>query len=656
MLGNNEEHPVSESLLLFVEGELQGKEIAFVQAHLDACWDCRGKISKIEMTITDFTEFEKRIWKFQTPSANFSDDFNSKLRALSAETKAQKKKEHRFFDFLKFYQNLSFSAKFANVLAFVVIVALLVSQFVLRTQKVSAAEILANADASEKTKSGEVFQPVINQKIQIKKKINGTETESFAVESWNDKLRLRQRLALLETDGRKLITENAIGKNKDEISAPLALDKVRKILRKNRMDAVQPLSANSFANWRNAANLTNETVEKSVSETGAEILSINSETAATSEKGLIVSAKFSVRSSDWHPVKLVINVQNESLETFEFSETDYQVISYKNLDAGILPSVETVVAVPNAEPLESANQSAKNELETKPDANSNTNLTNKSETAEPKILIKPETASSEDELEILRVLQNANADLGEQISVERRADGKISVSGIVENKTRRDELTKALQAVADPQKVKINIRAVDELNRTKRAPNKSETIATEEIPETTAVPVDRELRSYFSKQGIGGTALNERIEGFSRQILGRSRRVSQFGWSLRKLAEGFSAKQVAEFTPEAKAKRNSLLLARVRDFRREAQGLRDDLQPAFGNLSGAAGIGKISSEQELREAVKRLADASRNLDEAVRGSFTLGNAPNAAAVGNASFAQTLKTAIGLAEQIENYLK
>jgi hypothetical protein len=72
----------------------------------------------------------------------------------------------------------------------------------------------------------------------------------------------------------------------------------------------------------------------------------------------------------------------------------------------------------------------------------------------------PVTASPELEVEVVRQLNQANAFLGEQISVERTAEGQLKVKGIVDSEERKNELLQTLGPFKANRAVKIEIATV----------------------------------------------------------------------------------------------------------------------------------------------------------------------------------------------------
>src|SRR6476620_10569357 len=47
-------HIAEERLIAFLDGEVTVDEQRSMQAHLDSCWDCRGRLSGIERSIENF--------------------------------------------------------------------------------------------------------------------------------------------------------------------------------------------------------------------------------------------------------------------------------------------------------------------------------------------------------------------------------------------------------------------------------------------------------------------------------------------------------------------------------------------------------------------------------------------------------------------------
>ena len=66
---------------------------------------------------------------------------------------------------------------------------------------------------------------------------------------------------------------------------------------------------------------------------------------------------------------------------------------------------------------------------------------------------------------MLRLLNQAGADLGEQINVTRTPEGRLQVEGIVDTEKRKDELLRALAPVHNNAAVMIDVKSVSEAVR-----------------------------------------------------------------------------------------------------------------------------------------------------------------------------------------------
>ncbi|MBA3632446.1 MAG: hypothetical protein H0W58_06510 [Acidobacteria bacterium] len=646
-------HPEDEVLLMSLDGELEAKETNIVRSHLDSCWSCRSRSERLQAGISAFMDYHDAVLTpLVTSSPDSWNNFGKHLQK-AAETKKDVSRFRLLVNLFGAFQlKLDNVSLIRGVTASILIAAILTAFFLLRReQTVSASELLEKAQDAQKLESKAVFQPVVYQKVLLKKQVNGADTDALTLESWNDKLRLRNRTALADNDERKFIAEKIVfGKKQkgelEETLVPVVLLELKEILQKNRMDTVQPLSAQSFANWRNGANIARETVEKSVNADGAEVLTLRTNITPTAEKGLITSAEFAVRTRDWHPVKLKFDAQNDVPQSFELVETNFEIVSLSNLNPNILPSTETLnasTAQPKPSPLVSESPENKEEIAT--NTNADIAPTNTKTSAKPLI------ATAEQELEVLRVLQDVKADLGEQISLERRADGRLYVNGIVETAERKAELTRALQSVADNRTVKINIQTVSEAVAQEKQTKKPKSTA---APEEVAVTVDDnaqeiapELRRYFEKRGDVET----NVRKFSAQIVSRSRQTMSHAFALRNLANQFKAERVQNLSLEARGKWLNLVRARAQSYQAEAANLRGELQNVFPNSANGKTV-SITNDTELFRAVERLFALASANDRAIRSAFSASGGANAAApLRSAQFRQSLADAEALAASI-----
>jgi hypothetical protein len=154
-------------------------------------------------------------------------------------------------------------------------------------------------------------------------------------------------------------------------------------------------------------------------------------TISTSQvnEGEIIEASLVIRSDDWHPVAERLRVKgNPSDEEFELAETAYSVVSLTTLDPKLFAE-QPIAAAPGS-------LSTPSTLSPKPEASSPLALTP----------LRVE-ASADLEVEVLRLLHEVRADLGEQLAAKKGADGFLHVTGIVDTAERKAEIMRALQPV-----------------------------------------------------------------------------------------------------------------------------------------------------------------------------------------------------------------
>lgn len=95
----------------------------------------------------------------------------------------------------------------------------------------------------------------------------------------------------------------------------------------------------------------------------------------------------------------------------------------------------------------------------------------------------PVMATAALEVEVLELLNQTNALMGEQLSVTRTAEGKLVVSGLVETEERKAELLRALARVSDNPAVRIEVETVSAAAE-RQVPKKSSNGTVERVEAT----------------------------------------------------------------------------------------------------------------------------------------------------------------------------
>jgi RNA polymerase sigma factor (sigma-70 family) len=246
-------------------------------------------------------------------------------------------------------------------------------------------------------------------------------------------------------------------------------------------------------------------------------------------------------------------------------------------------------------------------------------------------------ASVELEIEALRLLSQAGADLGEQLSVSRTPEGKLLIKAVVETSERKQALVGSLAPVANNPSVVVEILTATEALEKQRGQRASARL---ELPEAESqaveIPLATELRRHFSR---GGAVPDEQVETqatrFAARAVERSSQVLQHAWAIKRLASRFSERELAGLSDEARAKWMSLIARHARSLRQQAALQRQELAPIFSggqSSDDGASPAQITGEKELVRAADLLVELCTAEHRATRAAFTISPAGSREAV------------------------
>ncbi|MGH9938634.1 MAG: anti-sigma factor family protein [Blastocatellia bacterium] len=626
--GMNEDaqHPPREQLLLYVDKELAPKEAAQIETHLGVCWSCRAHISKIEKSIADFMEFDGAILAPNlSPPPNGWRDFDRALRQVAAESGRRS---------LLSIVSGSFGRLFSRArhlvmprlwirIAIGFLAAILITALLLRSNRVpivSASELLRNAAEAQAAKLRAVEEPVVYQKLRVRRATPASaRAETADWETWNDTTRRRFRQSV-EDSG--------------------VLVELARLLQANHMDPQRPLSTASYQSWRDSLDQKREEVARTRLTHGLEALSLRTIPAGQVNVGQISEATLGVREQDWLPYELRLKVRAEDGERiYEITEQASEVAPLAKLSPEIFAERPVVIA-PSPAP--------------KPSPISLALRVNPAPTVAPPVA--PPVAVAELEVEVLSLLNQVGAMLGEEVGVRRTTDGLLRIEGVVENAERKTTILSALAAVKDQPAVKLQIETPEEAEqRLQQSRQRSDTINVqiqEATPSSNTIPVDAEVRRHLTAQGTPADKLDEAVNQFANRTLRRSRQAILYAWSLRKLVELFSSNELRVLHPHSRAKWLAMIGKQAQGYQREIAALRQELSPVF-NVEPLAdeAVGEFADESDMTRATLRLNDLGADADEAVRSAFTL-SAGGAPAIRSPQFWRALGGAESLAQKIE----
>ena len=348
--------------------------------------------------------------------------------------------------------------------------------------------------------------------------------------------------------------------------------------------------------------------------------------AANDSRGLI-KATLVLSRADLRAVEETLSIRqgNEQRE-YRFVET-----SYERRPPG---AVAPVVFEPDPELLSSSQPEIRNpKLETVDSATG----------PQP---FAPTLATPELEVEAWRLLNQAGADTGEQISVARTSEGQLKIDGLVDTEMRKGELLRALSPIAKQSAVRINILTVAEAVAKERRSQPQQTKpgqVTIQRVETSSeeFPVKQQLRGHFGS--------DEEARRFAAQTISRSRRAMSHAAALKRLVSQFSASELRALVPDARAKWLDLVRSHARAFQQETAALRQELSPIFfpGGVAGGPSGPVITDDSELVQAVFKLFEIGAANDGALRSAFSVSTDGSVSPV---SVSQTLQASLKRAEE------
>jgi hypothetical protein len=255
-------------------------------------------------------------------------------------------------------------------------------------------------------------------------------------------------------------------------------------------------------------------------------------------------------------------------------------------------------------------------------------------------------ASAALEIEVLRILRDARADLNEQIEVTRMPNGKLRVEGILEADQRKAELFAALASVKGHPAIEVDLKTVAEaVQRQRNQPRAAapETIIEQTEITATALPVEADLRRHFAARGVDEARMEAAIRGFAATTIANAYRLRSHATTLKRLAARFSNQELEQLDPQAGGRWRDLLRHHARSLLDETLALRATLAPVFGADSRAESTAPfdLKTNEGLRRACDQLAALCLETDRAISAAFTL-SARSASNADNA--AEALRTA------------
>ncbi len=365
----------------------------------------------------------------------------------------------------------------------------------------------------------------------------------------------------------------------------------------------------------------------------------------------LIKADLVLSKSDLHPMEQTLlvrvsqgapkgpNAADDELIEYRFVETAFEQRSPGTVPPSVFePDLELLVPATTIVTQKTEKEALENP--------STPSLTTTSDPA-----TKPAAIATADlEVEVLRLLNQAGADIDDQTNVTRTSDGKLQVTGLVDSKERKNEVLRALEPVAKNPALLIKVETYSEAAaRQKQTGGGSTTVERIEVNKSRIGVFDDVSRHL-------GNTDEEAVRRFSAQILNRSRQIMSTAGTLKKLAGRFSNDDLASMSPEARSKWLSVIRAHARTCEQETRKLRQELQAVFfQGASGNSGGGDIAidTDAELQQAAVRLFNEAAANDRVIRSAFTISaGGPADSSIKTQQFLRALTAAENLAASLQ----
>jgi len=270
--------------------------------------------------------------------------------------------------------------------------------------------------------------------------------------------------------------------------------------------------------------------------------------------------------------------------------------------------------------------------------------------------------TSEMEIEALRLLQQAGADLGEQVEVKRTAQGQPRIEGLVESEARKAELQRALAPMLTHPAVRFQIETVAEALARQRkakpnnAANTSPAVASRIEVEKAALPIAADLQAYL--QARGSAATDAEVQELATRLHTQARRAFDHLYALQRLTKQVSPSQFDALDRTAQAKFLGLLAHHAHGYNAKAQRWRTDLAAVLRvALPASATPASFHNTAELYRAITQLSALGKTAALALDQSLTIANQPSSTTtVKSPTFWRMVSEAENLASQIERYAR
>jgi hypothetical protein len=573
-------HLSDEQLLLTLDGESSAHEAAEVEAHLEACWSCRARGDQIENAIGDVVEYRDHLMKSHSPvSSGGQATFVARLDELARSIgglplRSRVVRALRAFGLIS--QSMVPRPVWIGVLVVASLAVLSFTRF-WEVRRVSASQLLENAQNSEIRALHGVAKPLVYQKLRIRV---GSQTVTRTI--YRDPVGMRQADRLDAARGSGGEPASGSGFPSQPQNQPKAVRTADAELRQTFLGAhlnwQDPLSPTSYSAWHKSLGQKLDEVTTA----GHDFITLKT----TTSEGPIAEARITVRTADFHPVEEYLRLKDT--RQVEIHELAWQVLP--------MEAINVAAFAPEAAPPPEIGPSS---------------------SVAPKHPALTDAELAEAELRARVAIHAEKADLGEQIELDRDmpkpGQRSVVVRGIVSTPERKDEILAVLRGIPH---VDLRLQTVEEAQSQQNQVTADSQIAqgvlAQEYPaagvnvaaarhETPALviagrpAVEQQLEELFPNSEDRAKFINETVE-LVQDAMAQA-------WALRRLANRYTPDMVTELSSGAQQTLELLIRDHVSVLHQDVDGARNKVSPLLSPTPVTAVLSPTTHDAPLPAAI-----------------------------------------------------
>jgi hypothetical protein len=219
--------------------------------------------------------------------------------------------------------------------------------------------------------------------------------------------------------------------------------------------------------------------------------------------------------------------------------------------------------------------------------------------------IAPATASLE--IAALAALRRIDADLGEEVRVQR-ANGRLSITGIVTSAGRRAQILSVLASVRRDPAARVRIETLDEVHARGRARGTSvstPTPAQDDAGSTgvlsfapARIALHDEIRSALIASGVPSAIADDEVARSADRIVRRAQAMRLHAWALRRVLDGVPASEADTMSDDARAQWRELIREHARAFLDETTALSALARPVLATAAETLTRGDVDTRDD----------------------------------------------------------